>query len=312
MRLRTSGGIYWEKQKNPTQALLYDFSVNHAELKAEHIRYLDTVIQGISTQPGKTWHLHIEGRASRTGKEDHNLALSRERAYSVHRYLKAMLKNVDMKVDWVGESRAAHDGQKDGKENMMYRAVELVVRTSDQPQPPPLPIDPPAPREHPGMKAFRIRMVSGSSNSLTIPLPLPVLKVITPSISREEYLFEIYDLEEKKPARYRYQGQGTGLGPGLSLKGFSASWTYQAGDWNDFSAPRWIAVTDFGGPATMEAVGASGLHESISKTHFAFRPLHWYSPGPGIHIWNFKTGTSMSAPGAGITSSQGAMTLLPK
>lgn len=318
MRLRTtSGGFVWQTSSDPVQALLYDFDVDSDQLKADHKRFLEQkVIAQVSAGSDRKWTITVEGRTSRSGAAGHNLALSRARAYAVYEYIINSAANAAIKPDWVGEVRAARDGEKDGKENMFYRAVEMVIRSEKQPPPPPVRHVPPKPSLPPHTKAFKIRVINGTSVSYGLPLPAPIPvvgKFITPSISRDQYVIEIWDLEENEHAFYRFEGEGQGLGaapPKTDIKGFSATRTFSGGDWSDFHAPRYIATNDFGGPALLESAGASVVVDSYGPTRFSFRPLHWYSVSMGILVRNFAMGRTVGPPGVGFSTTQGELKYL--
>ncbi|HLK65116.1 MAG TPA: OmpA family protein [Bryobacteraceae bacterium] len=318
MHHRTSSrGFVWQISADPLQALLYDFDIDHDDLKSAHLEFLDTKVLGaIQAGSRKKWRFKVEGRASRSGTEKHNLGLSQKRAQKAYEYVtKKAHGDLFAEAQWVGEDRAARDGQKDGKENMVYRAVLVDLCGEDKPIPPPPPppviAAPPKPKTLPPNKPFQIRMLDGASVTYTLPLPGPIQKVMQAGVSRDSYTFEIRDVEANVSCVYLFEAMGKTLGPSLSVKNVGGGKTL-GGDWNDFSGPRWISVEDFEGPATLESAGVSHGAASHGSTTFMFRPLHWYSVAFGFRIPNFKTGRTVGSPGVGVASTTGSLKLLSK
>jgi len=299
----TNSGFVWQKYDINTcpllQALLYDFDVNSAKLKPSHIKFLED--QARALDPGTTWNIRIEGRASRTGTAEHNLKLSKQRAEAVKAYITLVAPSAQLKPDWVGEALAERQGEKDGAENMFFRAVELVIWPEGKPLPAPMKHEPPKVEPTPPspLKLFKIRVLRGQAMSLSSPM-----KNIPVYFSRDSYRLEIWDKEDNASAYYQYEGQGKGFDFGPKV---SVSANFAEGPWNEFAAPRHVALDDFGGPAMFESVGASYALDSVGYTVFRFRPLHWYSIALGIKIHDFQMGRTVGVPGVQLGDSTGSL-----
>ncbi len=315
MKHRTHGpGSVWEMSPSPGMVLLYDFDVNSDHLKSAHTKYLeDRIVSAIKGADKKKWKLVVEGRTSRSGTAEHNFALSERRARNTYKYiLDRVGAGVFVEASWVGEQRAALDGQKDGTENKHYRSVLIRLTGEDQPLPPPPPkIQPPVqavPRHPAPNKPFQIRIANSLSLAYTIPMPGPGA-IIQPGVSADVMVFHIRDVEEKVTYVYSFTAMGRTLGPSHTFKNMGASTTAK-GEWNDFTGPRWLTADDFSGPAQMESASLSYAVNSKGTTSFSFRPLHWYSPSFGFRISDFKTGRTVGTPGVGIAVTTGTLKLL--
>jgi OmpA family len=83
---RVKTGVGWgeSKDEGPKHSLiLYNFDIDWAELKEEHKKHLRVrAVPLLKADPTRiAW---VTGKASRTGNEEHNLALSNQRAESVN------------------------------------------------------------------------------------------------------------------------------------------------------------------------------------------------------------------------------------
>lgn len=126
--------------------------------KSEHIAFLDSAIAPILA--GKTARAWLQGSASSSGSDAHNLALSRRRAEKVAEHLKSRgVLASQLQIDAAGESLAnARAG-----ESSEDRAVAILAAPLFTPiQPPPRP---PAPRPITATR-FRLRMLGGLSGGL--------------------------------------------------------------------------------------------------------------------------------------------------
>lgn len=302
-----SEGQVWKVSKDPFTGWLYDFGVKRSELRSAHKRYLDETARDLNQLRDRNWKLRIEGRASRTGSEGFNLSLSRDRAYSVHSYLKEKLTGVPMETDWVGEGLAAEAGEPDHKENMFYRAVLISVWPADKPRPPRPPPPSgatPSSKKSP-TKEFKIHVIGGASGSLSTPF----LK--TASVGEDVLDLEILDVEERLICRYTYNGRSVGLGLGWSPAGPVSGVVYGGGSkWHSFQVPRHWTLDHIGGSAELHGIGVNtGALVSRSQTGFSFAYMeHWYSiVGTRVKISDIDTGDSIGTPSAGGSVSEGML-----
>lgn len=290
--------------------------MNGHQLKSAHLQFLKAkVLPLLQADKNKKWRIYIEGRASRAGTEKYNYALSHLRAEQTFRYLRDRRGGDDRfaEVKWVGETRAALDGQKDGTENMLYRAVLITICSEEKQLPPtPIKIEPPSHQLnelHMLKKRYRIRLINAKSVTYTLPNLGAVQTVLQGGVSLDTYFFEIQDIEEHVSYVYSFKARGLTLGPSKTIKNFGESITF-GGDWKPFIAPRGMAADCFSGPATLESFGASSGFKSWGKTNFYFGFSHWYTPVPQIKINDLPTGRTLGPPGAGITTTTGNMELL--
>ena len=305
-------------KSGPFEAVLYDFDIDGHHLKSAHKKFLDTtvlpVIGADQANSSKKWHIRVEVRTSRSGTDQHNGPLSERRAKAVLDYiLERVPKDFVVTAEGKGEIPAAKAGEKDGTEDMFYRGATIVIWGDDKPAPPPPPlhpkIAPPKPKLPSPNKPYQIRMVSGASLNYQLP-GAGIQKVVQAGITKDNYLFEIRDLEDKVSYVYAFDAMGQSLGPSLNVKNIGISKVFK-GEWTDFTAPRWIAANDFGGPAVLEAAGVSWGANVIGGTKFSFRPLHWYSPGPGFRV-SLETGRTVGPPGIGVSTTMGTMSVIGK
>jgi hypothetical protein len=303
----------------PFEAILYDFDIDGAKLKSAHKHFLDTVvvpaIRCDQSDSSKKWHVLVEGRTSRSGTDQHNGPLSKQRAQNVLDYiLDRVPKEFLVAAVGKGEIPAALAGEKDGTEDMFYRGVSISIWGNGQPPPPPRPptpkVDPPKPKLPSARKPYLIRMLSGATTNYQLPVPGPIQKVVQAGISKDLYLFVIRDVEEKVSYTYVLDAMGQSLGPSLNYKNLSQSKTFE-GNWSEFTAPRWVAANDFAGPAILESAGISWGANSKSVTTLSFRPLHWYSPGPSFRV-RLETGRTIGSVGIGVSNTVGDLRLIGK
>ncbi|MGD0515306.1 MAG: hypothetical protein ABSA29_18545 [Terriglobales bacterium] len=140
----------------------------------------------------------------------------------------------------------------------------------------------------PPYRSFRIRETWGAAISYVIG-------------QAETVTFEIYDPKTQETATYRYKGVGLSIGLPIpkipkTLPGASA-----VGPWNDFQAPSWWTVRDFGGDARLHSDNL-GLGTSVSSNFFEFRGHVNNYPGYEVQITSLQTGRTYSLPSSGETS----------
>ncbi len=87
------------------RAVLMNFDIDKAELKQEHKNFLDRSVVPVLLH--KRWRIWLQGQASNTGTQAHNLELSHRRAEMVAAHLRSRgVLNTQLQLDWVGESLA--------------------------------------------------------------------------------------------------------------------------------------------------------------------------------------------------------------
>ncbi len=114
------------------RAVLSNYDIDVDVPKREHTAFLDAQVLPILL--GKSARVFLQGAASSTGSEAHNLELSRRRANNVAGYLqKRGVQASRIQIDAVGESLASLRTP----ENAQERAVSLLAAPLFQPPPAP-------------------------------------------------------------------------------------------------------------------------------------------------------------------------------
>lgn len=121
-----------------TQSALADFDIDDYRLRPAHHTELDSVVAAIGSRLGggqylPVVHIQVRGEASSTATNQHNLALSRHRAWNVVQHLRCRLQGAGLGVDkvvvtWtpIGES-VGQTLLGDNRESAEFRRVRLTV-----------------------------------------------------------------------------------------------------------------------------------------------------------------------------------------
>lgn len=216
------------------KALLGNFDIDGDTPKPEHVQFLSAkVVPLLAGNSGRIW---MQGQASQTGSDAHNLALSKRRVRAVADILKrAGVAETQMQLDAVGESMSFGKN----KEDPSHRAVALLVlpRAKDDPPPPP---KPPAPEDLPKVNTqFKIKMHANLN--------------IAKGLAGDFSIFQIWDEKAALCSFYTFWAMGAsgGLIPGQWL---SAT---LAGPWTDFTVTKALAVNQFTGATRFTTGGAA-------------------------------------------------------
>lgn len=129
-RHETEHGII-EGTPDGRRALLADFSIEDASLRPAHREWLAALAARLRRSPLRPpdgiWEVTVVGRASKSGSDAYNLALSRRRAQSVQLFVQAQLRG--QPVIWadtaLGEAFPLNVGI---TENARDRSVEVTAR----------------------------------------------------------------------------------------------------------------------------------------------------------------------------------------
>jgi hypothetical protein len=109
-------------------ALLYDFDISSAKLKALHLSWLKSNVPSALNEKSKVL---IAGLASRTGSDAFNFNLSKERAASVESVLRDIASDNKIPLNdlsiALGEEAARIAGLADGVEDERFRAVFIGI-----------------------------------------------------------------------------------------------------------------------------------------------------------------------------------------
>jgi len=211
------------------KALLSNFDIDGDVPKPEHVGFLvGEVVPLLANNSGRIW---MQGSASRTGGDAHNMDLSKRRVQKVAGVLKQRgISDGQMQLDAVGESMSF--GPK--AEDPAARAVALLVLPRRKDDPPPPRVAPPPPKVN---TKFKLKMHANLN--------------IAKGAAGDFSIFQIWDQMARLCSFYTYwaAGAGGGLIPGAWL---SAT---MPGDWNDFTTNKPLAVNGFGGAARFTTGG---------------------------------------------------------
>lgn len=131
MRVATGPGKILETGPSPKAngrfALLYNFDIDDAALKAEHQKWLDANVVPLLTR-ARRFTIALKGAASRSGSSSYNMDLSRRRVEAAESFLRQHGVNPEqISRNWVGEDEAAAFGKLDGSESEEDRAVAVYI-----------------------------------------------------------------------------------------------------------------------------------------------------------------------------------------
>jgi outer membrane protein OmpA-like peptidoglycan-associated protein len=134
-------GVIENRASDPTTgqplvifAMLFDFSIGGAFLKADHKEWLRNIAAPfLNGNPNSTFNMH--GFASRSGSAAFNQALSERRLRSVLNFLTSPPHSVSSQKNFfnesVGELAGELAGQADGSEDELLRAVLVELWSID-------------------------------------------------------------------------------------------------------------------------------------------------------------------------------------
>lgn len=208
------------------KAVLHNYDIDGDALKQEHTSFLTLkVVALLMNDGGRIW---MQGSASRTGSNAHNMALSRRRVQNVAEVLKARgIAGSQMQLDAVGEEMAVGSVREDEKDRAVALLVLPKVKTDHKPKPEPPKVN----------KRFKIRMHAGLSASVVV--------------GGEFLIFQIWDQDNGICSFFTYFG---GVVAGGAIPGTWLSGTLK-GPWNDFTTKHPIQVNHFGGGARFTSGG---------------------------------------------------------
>lgn len=213
------------------RASLYNFDVDGADLKPEHTAFLNArVLPVIKAKAAKCW---LQGSASKSGSDAHNMQLSKKRVDNVVAYLVGHGADASrMNSSHVGESMAnmkVNEAEGD-------RAVSLLC--APLLAPPVRPDPPPEPERPKTTTHFKIRELGGLGAGFG---PVAV----------DQIYFQIWDPKHHLTTFYQYDAGGIGKG----VKGGPPLSVTLEGPWNDFVTTGALRTDEFGGAARFTTAG---------------------------------------------------------
>ncbi|MFO1350501.1 MAG: OmpA family protein [Gammaproteobacteria bacterium] len=223
-------------------AELLNFDIDGDALKSAHTQYLER--EAVPLLKGRDSRIWLQGSASRSGSEAHNMGLSERRVRGAANYLKSKgVGEKQMTLDYVGESLA--EQRKHGREDPLDRAVAFLILPVAQRRTP-------APQSGPPLNdRFKIKLLAGLSFGKE-------------GGQADNLYFFIWDKENGLAAIYVYAGTGIGVSPiPVPLSATSE------GPWNDFATIGKLYVGEFEGEIRFTTIGAGPW----SKNYLTFKSL---------------------------------------
>jgi hypothetical protein len=273
MLRKTGGGKIAESTAVPVggvRASLYNFDIDGADLKSEHSAFLlQRVLPVLKSKAAKCW---LQGSASQTGSDAHNLQLSEQRVNKVAAYLVAQGADASRLVSsHVGESMANMTVREaDGDRAVALLCVPLM-------SPPVRPNPPPKPEKPKITTSFKIRELGGLSVGLG-------------PVAIDQIYFQIWDPTHHLTTFYQYDAGGIGA----SVKGGPPLSVTMQGPWNDFVTTGALGTDEFGGAARFSTSGS--MWWSVNKVNFMGLPRGIAtSPNPLTISTGFTVGLGMSS-----------------
>jgi hypothetical protein len=291
MAKRTGPGrFHSENQDGITYYLLFNYDVDVAEMKPQHVaKLLVEVIPFI--RRGDT--LFLLGLASRTAGPAHNMRLSADRVKRVASFLKPHMlrRGARISLEWRGEVLMPGP---DEREDDRFRAVALAVR--QRPTPPPsrvritLPPAPGADRDPITLglqPVFMIAPVSGFD--IRLPLAPPGF-----GNNLSGFNIVIWDVVHSRAAAYK----GVGLDMRFSIppNPFGGS-IHLLGDFTAFTPGIFMPVTHFEGPFQLHRLRVNAFGINIADLTITAQrvtnqlEIHDFQMGPSIPPSAFHAST---------------------
>lgn len=228
-------------------ARLVNIPTNTASLKQAHNNWiLNELIPAIRQIPNP-W-IDLYGYASKKGKKEHNLKLSRARTEAVKKFIGDNLGSLNKSIDEIvninvgfGEDDPGNLNREPEEDDSGYwRAVEIRAFGSK----PNIPNVPPLGRREPKKtyEKFMIRLMLGGQ--------VPGIPAFTP----EAYRFQIVDLDRNRSANFLFIALGVdiplvGLDDIIKLFVPTISVNLMPGPWKEFSTDRPSKLYHFNSPA---------------------------------------------------------------
>lgn len=258
-------GFVFPRSENPKGAFLADFDIDGASLKKDHKDWLeDNVIRPVRAKGSSSggWQIELNGRASKSGSDAHNMWLSDQRIQAVANYLYKQLSGLPFTFvpRVLGESSP---WESDDYEHELDRSVEVTAKfisatPSKKIIKPRLLI----PKVHPWKRPmnrkvqdFKLKVLRAKISVTTLDVLLPHMRVGQGDL-RVKLLIDIDETGTTDHALYEFKGAmgkgmivwpRPGVRPGAGISTYRA--TYGEGDPHPFATDVEMDAQDFGGPA---------------------------------------------------------------
>ena len=275
-------GFVFPRSENPKGAFLADFDIDGASLKKDHKDWLeDNVIRPAKAKGSSSggWQIELNGRASRSGSDAHNMWLSDQRIQAVANYLYKQLSGLPFTFipRVLGES-SPFDG--DEYEHELDRSVEVTAKfISTTPSKKIIKPRLLIPKVHPWKRPvnrkvqdFKLKVLRAKISITTLDVKLPYISVGNGDF-HAKLLIDIDEPGTADHALYEYKGAmgkgmivkpRPGVRPGAGISRYRA--TYGEGEVHRFATDVEMDAQDFGGPAMFRTDAIGRLLEFGPKT----------------------------------------------
>jgi len=275
-------GFVFPRSENPKGAFLADFDIDGASLKKDHKDWLeDNVIRPAKAKGSSSggWQIELNGRASRSGSDTHNMWLSDQRIQAVANYLYNQLSGLPFTFipRVLGES-SPFDG--DEYEHELDRSVEVTAKfISTTPSKKIIKPRLLIPKVHPWKRPvnrkvqdFKLKVLRAKISITTLDVKLPYISVGNGDF-HAKLLIDIDETGTADHALYEFKGAmgkgmivkpRPGVRPGAGISRYRA--TYGEGEVHRFATDVEMDAQDFGGPAMFRTDAIGRLLEFGPKT----------------------------------------------
>ncbi len=276
-------GFVFPRSENPKGAFLADFDIDGAYLKKDHKDWLDDNVVAPAKAKGSSsggWQIELNGRASKSGSDEHNMWLSDQRIQAVAGYLYRELGGLPFTFipRVLGESSPY---ETDEYEHELDRSVEVTAKfISTKPRryfKPTILI----PKVHPWKRPvnrkvqdFKLKVLKAKITVKTLDVRLPYISVGNGDF-RIKMLIDIDETGTTDHALYEFKGAlgkgmivkpRIGVRPGAGVSSYHA--TYGEGDPHPFATETEMDAQDFEGPAMFRTDALGRMLEFGPKTGF--------------------------------------------
>jgi hypothetical protein len=282
MLTKTSpNGFVFPTSVRPAGAILADFDIDGTRVKSDHTDWLHNHIvePALARKSRKgVWIIDLNGRASRSGSDEHNLQLSWRRVRAVQSYLMPRMAGIPVQM-FTGGQGEAKPYNVDEYEHEMDRSVEVRAEFASTPPtrrkirlliPKSIPWRPPANRK---VRDFTLTVLKATTSITGFEFKAGVFGVANGTANAKLLIridevgtpdFALYNMEAFGPGTVVSAGAPSlkGAKPGIGFTRFSQS--YLGGDSHLFSTEVDLDAQDFGGPGM--------FHFDLFSNTLAFGP----------------------------------------